>query len=263
MRNRRFLIAGTAMILSIGMLYAGKKHETENQDWVGKPYTKWDEKQAAGLFNNSAWAQVKDFRGQVQGMHGTVSDAGGPGTSGAITGTGGGTAGVDVPEFSFTVRLFSAQPIREAYVRMLQLMNHYDGLPADRQHAFDQKTGGYLNQDVSQRVVLLLSYKTNDANAKRDMDQWFNTQTTETLNQNAYLFSPIAGQLPLVKYFPPSQGGGLGAQFIFPRLFKGEPILQPGSGKLRFQLSYQPQINQTMYIDFDPKDMMYKDQLAY
>ena len=93
------------------------------------------------------------------------------------------------------------------------------------------------------------------------MDKWFNTQTNDTLKQNAYLFSPIAGQLELRRYFP--NQGGLGAEFVFPRLFKGEPILQPGADKMRFQLSYQPQIHQIMYIDFDPKEMTYKDQFSY
>ena len=260
MRQRGFLIAGAAIILSIGMLYAGKK----NENWMDKPYTQWDQKQVAELFNKSSWAVSKSFRGQATGMHGTASDmGGGPATNGAVTGTGGGTLGVDVPEFTFTARLFSAQPVREAYVRMLQIMNNYDKLPPDRQKALDQKVDGMLHFDVSQKVVIMLAYQTNDPNSKRDMDQWFNTQTTATLMQNAYLFSPTAGQLELVQYFPPSQNGGLGAQFIFPRNFKGEPILQPGAGKLRFQLSYQPQIGQIMYIDFDPKDMTYKDQLAY
>jgi hypothetical protein len=230
---------------------------------MGEPYTKWDQKQVSEMFNNSAWAVTKEFRGQVAGQHGTVTDMGSGPASGAITGTGGGTSGVDVPEFSFTARLFSAQPIREAFVRMQQIMSKYDAMPADKQHAFDQKANEYLQLDVSQKVVILLSYHTNDPNSIRDMNQWFNTQTTDTLKQNAYLYSPIAGQLELVKYFPPSQGGGLGAQFIFPRIFKGEPILQPGAGKMRFQLSYQPQINQTMYIDFDPKEMTYKDQFSY
>jgi hypothetical protein len=258
MRSRLFLIAGMAIILSIGMLYAGKKHE----NWMDKPYTKWDQKEVSELFNKSAWAQSKDFRGQVTGAHGTVTDVGGQTSSGTL-GTGGGTLGTDVAQYTFTARLFSAQPIREAYVRMLQFMNHYDQMPANQQHAFDQKVDAYLHVDVSQKVVITLSYQTNDPISRRDMNQWFNTQTTDTLKQNAYLFSPIAGQLELLKYFPPDQGGGLGAQFIFPRIFKGEPILQPGAGKMRFQISYQPQINQTMYIDFDPKEMIYKDQLSY
>jgi hypothetical protein len=261
MRSRLFLIAGTATILSIGMLYAGKKHE----NWMDEPFTKWNPKEVSELFNKSAWAQTKSFRGQVGNVDwstGKISGAEHGGGAGSI-GTGGGTQGTDVPEFSFTARLFSAQPIREAYVRMLQFMNHYDQMPADQQHAFDQKMDRLLHADVSQQVVVTLAYQTNDPISRRDMDQWFNTQTTDTLKQNAYLFSPIAGQLELLKYFAPKEGGGLGAQFIFPRIFHGEPILQPGAGKMRFQISYQPQINQAMYVDFDPKEMTYKDQFSY
>jgi hypothetical protein len=183
------------------------------------------------------------------------------GRAGGGARTGGATPGVDVPEFIFTARLFSAQPIRDAYVRMLQIMNHYDALPAARQQAFDQSLDRFLHADFSQQVVIALSYQTNDPISQRNMDKWFNTQTNDTLKQNAYLFSPIAGQLELLKYFP--NQGGLGAEFVFPRIFKGEPILQPGAGKLRFQLSYQPQIHQLMYIDFDPKQMTYKDQFSY
>jgi len=289
MRSRGFLIARTAIILSIGMLYAGEK----NENWMDKPYTQWDQKEVAELFNKSAWAQAKSFRGQAAnisrtgaahlGQHGTAVDAGtgGGNTTGNLgTGgaganapsapqsragggarTGGATPGVDVPEFIFTARLFSAQPIRDAYVRMLQIMNHYDALPAARQQAFDQSLDRFLHADFSQQVVIALSYQTNDPISQRNMDKWFNTQTNDTLKQNAYLFSPIAGQLELLKYFP--NQGGLGAEFVFPRILKGEPILQPGAGKLRFQLSYQPQIHQIMYIDFDPKQMTYKDQFSY
>jgi len=261
MRNGLYLIVGTAMLLSIGVLYAGKKHE----NWMDEPYTKWDQKQVAELFNKSAWVQTKSFRGQAAtfNQQGVASGAE-HGSAQGTFGTGGGTAGTDVTEFSFTARLFSAQPVREAYVRMLQIMNRYDAMPADQQHAFDQKVGGLLHADVSQEVVITLAYQINDPIAAKDLNQWFNTQTAQTLNQNAYLFTPSAGQVQLDKYFTPQQGGGLGARFIFPRTFHNEPILQPAAtGKMRFQISWVPQINQPLYVDFDPKEMTYKGQFSY
>ncbi|MHB8653738.1 MAG: hypothetical protein ACYDA9_07655 [Terriglobia bacterium] len=252
MRSRRFLIACATVVLVAGMVYARKK----DTGWMDEPFTQWNQKQVNEVFNNSAWAQAKDFRGQVTGEHGNFNPN--------ARGTGGGTLGTDVPDFSFTARFLSAQPIREAYVRMLQLMNHYDTLPADKQKEFDQKVGGLLHADVSDEVTITLSYHTNDPIAQREMNTWFNTQTADTLKQNAYLFTPAAGQIQLLKYLPPQEGGGLGARFIFPRTFKGEPILQPGaSGKLRFQLSWQPQVGQMMYIDFKPEAMTYKGQFSY
>ena len=260
MRSRRFLIAGTLMVLSAAIVFAGKK----NANWIDEPFTKWDQKQAAELFSKSAWVQSKSFRGQASGQHGTVADpGGGQATNGAVTGTSGGTLGVDVPEYTFTARFFSAEPVREAYVRMLQLQTHYDQMPADKQKEFDQKMGGILHADFSQEVLVTLTYHSNDPQTQRDMNQWFATQTADTLKQNAYLYTP-AGQIELLKYRAAQPGSALGAQFIFPRTFNGEPILQPGaSGRVRFQLSWQPQINQTMYIDFKAEDMTYKDQLSY
>lgn len=288
MRSRRFLIAGAAVILSIGLVNADRK----NDNWMDKPYTQWDQKEVAEVFNNSAWAQTKSFRGQVAnvsrtgggrgGQRGTAADTGAGGSATGSIGTAGvganepsasqsrpaggartgsTTPGVDMPEFNFTARLFSAQPIRDAYVRMLQIMNHYDELPPDRQHAFDQQTDRFRHADFGQNVVIALSYQCNDPVAQLNLDKWFNSQTADTLKQNAYLFSPLAGQLQLYKYFP--NQGGLGAEFVFPRLYKNEPILQPGAGKMRFQLSYQPQIHQAIYLDFDPKEMTYRDQFSY
>ncbi|HEV2233333.1 MAG TPA: hypothetical protein VGV68_08010 [Terriglobia bacterium] len=263
MRSRHYVIACTTMILCAWTLYARNKKSS----WMDEAFTQWDQKQVNLVFNNSAWAQTKEFRGQASGEHGTVTDRGSTAsaTNGGVTGVGGGTLGVDNPEYSFTARFFSAQPIREAYVRMLQIMNKYDTLPAERQKEFDQKVDGLLHADVSQEVTVTLSYHTNDPNAQRDMNQWFNTQTTDTLKQNAYLYTPGAGQITLLKYIPPQGGGGgLGARFIFPRTLNGEPILQPGAaGRLRFQLSWQPQIGQIMYIDFKPEGMTYKGQFSY
>ena len=54
--------------------------------WMDEPFTKWDQKQVAELYNNSAWAVAKSFRGQATGKHGTTTDIGGRATNGAVTG---------------------------------------------------------------------------------------------------------------------------------------------------------------------------------
>lgn len=262
MPTHRLLITGTAIILCVGTLIASKKHEK----WMDEPYGKWDQDQVSELLNKSAWAQTKALRGQAAARGSRGGGRGGRGgqNTGGWEGSGAGaTPGTDVAEFNFTARFFSAQPIREAYLRMLQIMNHYDTLPADRQQAFDQKVDSLLHPDFGQQVVITLSYTINDPVEMRDLNEWFGTQTTDTLKQNAYLYTPSAGQLGLVKYFPPDQGGGLGARFVFPRSLNGEPVLHPEPGRIRFQLSRLPHIDQTMYIDFKPQDMTYKGQFSY
>jgi len=50
-----------AMIFGMGMQEAEKK----NENWMNRPYTQWDQKEVAELFNKSAWAQTKSSRGQA------------------------------------------------------------------------------------------------------------------------------------------------------------------------------------------------------
>jgi hypothetical protein len=251
MRTRRFVVALALVVAAAAALYAKKNQEK----WLDEAFTKWNAQQVRTILGKSAWSQTKAFRGQVQGEHGDFN----PGNTGTANGA---TLGTDVTSYEFTATFFSALPVREAYVRLFQLENQYDSLPAAKKQEFDQKMDVLLHADVSQEVTINLKYQVNDANAIRDMNQWFNTQTTDTLNQNAYLYTN-AGQIILSKYLPPAATHGFGARFIFPRLHDGEPIVSAAGGKLRFQLSWQPQIGQTMYIDFKPEEMMYQGQLSY
>ncbi len=252
MTIRRLWLPLLLIAMTVGGLYAKKKPRTS---WLDKPFTKWNRGQVAQLFNNSPWARSRDYRGQTTGEHGSFTQG--------VTGTAGNaTLGVNTVTYSFTARLFSSEPIREAYVRMLQILNHYDTMPAAQQRIFDAKVDGLLHADVSKEVVVTLFYGTNDPQSERNLRQWFATQTADTLRQNAYLYTSSAGQVQLVKYFPAQGSGGLGARFIYPRLFNGKPILQPGDSRMRFQL-YVPQVGQTIYLDFKPSEMMYKGQLSY
>ncbi len=252
MRIRSLVMTCAIIALGAGALYARKKPRTT---WLDKPFTQWDKGQVVGLFNHSPWALTRAYRGQTTGEHGNFN----PGVTGT---SGNATLGVDTVTYSFTARLFSSEPIREAYVRMLQIMNHYDTMPPARQQIFDAKVDGLLHADVSQEVVLTLFYGTNDPQSARDLNQWFGTQTADTLRQNAYLYTSSAGQVQLIKYLPAQGGGGLGARFIYPRMLNGKPILQPGDARMRFQL-YVPQVGQTIYLDFKPSKMVYKGQLSY
>jgi hypothetical protein len=233
-------------------LYARKKPHTT---WLDTPFTSWKRNQVIKLFNDSPWARSRGYRGQTTGEHGNFN----PGVTGT---SGNATLGVNTVDYSFTARLFSAEPVREAYVRMLQIMNHYNSLAPAQKQIFDSKVDWLLHADVSKEVVVALFYHTNDPLSERSINQWFATQTAGTLRQNAYLYTSSAGQVQLIKYFPAHGSGGLGARFIYPRMINGKPILQAGDQRMRFQL-YVPQVGQTIYLDFQPSQMMYKGQLSY
>lgn len=220
-------------LLGLGILFAKEK-----SSWWDEPYTKWNQGQTAKMFNDSPWVQMQTY--SYESMQGSL--------------------GQNETKFQFTVRLFSAQPVREAYVRMLQLMNNYDTLPPDRQRAFDAEVGGLATADPGDEVVVSVAGVCNDTRGSRDLKYFFDTATAPTLNQNAFLYSSTAGQITLTKYLPPQSG--IGCRFIYPRTFQGKPILQPGDKELRFQM-WVPPMGQELLVAFKPSKMVYKGKFAY
>ncbi len=233
MRTRILGIGCFLALLSLGLL-SGK----EKTSWWDEPYTKWDQGQTAKMFNDSPWVEIQTYSYES--------------AQGAL--------GQNETKFQFTVRLFSSQPIRESYVRMLQIMNNYETLPADRRQTFDTQVGGLAQADPGDEVIVAVAFACNDQQGSRDLKYFFDTATAPTLNQNAFLYSSSAGQITLTKYLPPQSG--IGCRFIFPRTFQGKPILEAGDKELRFQV-YVPPMGQELRVGFKPSKMIYHGKLCY
>jgi hypothetical protein len=232
---RRRTLFATIFVILFGLgLFAGKGKES----WWDEPYTKWDQVQTVKMFNDSPWVKVQTY--SFESVQGAM--------------------GQNESKYQFYVRLFSSQPVREAYVRMLQLMNKYDQLSAERKQEFDAKVGGIATADPGDEVIVAVAYACNDPQGTRDLKTWLGTSTAATLSQSAYLYTPASGQIPLKNYFPPE--GGVGCRFIFPRTYKGQPILQPTDKELRFEV-YIPRIGQNLQVGFKPSAMEYKGKFCY
>jgi hypothetical protein len=210
-----------------------------SKDALDTPWQQWNHGQVVKMFDNSPWVQAQTYSSALAA----------------------GSNGINEVKYDCVVRLFSALPVRQSYVRMLQMMNNYEKLPPDRRQAFDTLTNGMLNRDVTNQVIVAVAISTNDPQASRDIKRFLDTSTTATLNQNAYLYSPELGRLDLAEYVPPGQHG-YGAEFIFPRVKDGKAVLQPGGKELRFELWIEP-INQQLRVGFKPSKLMYKGELAY
>jgi hypothetical protein len=231
LRITRLLTVATFSLICAALL--------TSKDLIEKPFDKWDRGEVAKIFSDSAWAQSQTYTSVIEG----------------------GYQGQNEAQYKFVVRLFSALPIREAYVRMLQIMNRYDDMAPDKRKQFDSGANGLLTANLNDEIIVALAFSTNLPEATRDVQRFLDTATTQTLNQQAFLFSPRAGRLDLKKYLPPGQEG-IGARFIFPRSLKGQPVLAPGDKELRFEVWVSP-INQRVLVGFKPSKMMYKGEIAY
>ncbi|HEV2494988.1 MAG TPA: hypothetical protein VG204_18145 [Terriglobia bacterium] len=233
MVRRSILVAGLVILTGLGLLRAKDKNS-----WWDEPFTSWNQAQTAKMFNESPWVQMQTYSSEsVQGA-----------------------LGQNETKYQFTVRLFSAQPIRDAYVRMLQLMNNYDTLPPERRQEFDSRVSKIASVDPGDEVVVAVAYACSDPQGSRDLKRFLDTATTATLSQSAFLYTSSAGQIALEKYLPPD--AGIGSRFIYPRTFKGQPILQATDKEMRFQISI-PQVGQDLIVGFKPAKMVYKGKSTY
>ncbi len=212
------------------------------KDFWEEPFEKWKREEVLRMLSNSPWSQTQTFNAVAGGR-------------------GSGTAGEKEMFYQFTVRLFSARPIREAYVRMMQILNKYDQMPPEQKQEFNARFRKALSLDVSDRVIIALDYATNDPNATRDLRTFLETARTETLKQSVYLIAPRHGRLELREYYPPSPDG-TGAKFIFPRLVNGQPVLGTQDKEIRFDFFIAP-IGQRLFLTFKAPKLMYQGQLEY
>jgi len=215
------------------------------QDFWNQPFETWTRRQVASVISDSPWAQTQTFSVALGG-----ADAGLRGEKELFT--------------KFTVRFFSARPVREAYVRLMQLVNNYDGMaPAQRQE-FDTRFNRALNLDVSDRIILALEFASNNPTAMREMTQFFQNVRTDSIRQDVYLINQHGGRVQLKEYFPPSPDG-TGAKFVFPRSLDGKPVIAAGDKEVRFEF-YVPTEGgqkQKLLITFKVAKMNYHGELNY
>jgi hypothetical protein len=181
-----------------------------------EPFQGWSRDQVKQLFDDSPWAQAEKV-------------------SSTINTRNAGETGEKDLFYTFTARFFSALPVREGYVRLYQLLNHYDAMSAAEKQQFDSKFKRALDLDTSKTVIVALEFNTNDPQAARDVMDFLHTSTTQSFKQTAYLVSQRLGRVELQEYYPPSTDG-TGAKFVFPRLVNGQPVVSPSDRDVRVDI---------------------------
>jgi hypothetical protein len=212
------------------------------KDFWEQPFDKWKREEVLRMLSDSPWSQSQTIERIIDAKNE-------------------GLAGEKELHYRFTVRFFSARPVREAYVRMARLMNNYDQMAPEQSKEFDARFKRALNLDVADRVIVAVDYTTNDPNAERDLRTFFEMATADLLKQRVYLISQRLGRVELREYSPPS-ADGTGAKFIFPRMVNGQPVFGPQDKEIRFDF-FAPAVNQRIFLTFKSAKMMYRDELSY
>ena len=189
--------------------------------WETKPFDQWSQKECQKMLADSPWAKELELVGRSVEMMAS---------SAAATDS-------RAPYIKYTAQLRSATPVRQAVVRQMQIVNKYDSLPDDQKQAFNQNTESFLIGPSSEFVVVNIQYESNILDNSRDLNRYWETQTTDVLKNSVYLSGSKGVKVPLSQ-FVSGAGGSQEFQFFFPREVDGKEILQPGDKALQLEFAY-------------------------
>jgi hypothetical protein len=247
-----------AVLLTALLLEAGSAQE--------KPWVNWTKSEAEKILNNSPWGQTQTDTDTSEMMYSPTSQ------SGVSTSTRTGVIGTQTDRQSinnsraaqgannqaisvnYHVRLLSAKPVRQAFMRVIELS----------QKSPDQELleglRAFVQRDFSNFIVVAVAFDSTDGRYSGPALQAFASATLGTLKNKTYLERKDGKRVFLLEYHAPINDG-LGAKFIFPRIVDEKKFLNTASGSVRFYSEVNNQLK--LNVTFKISDMMYNGQLEY
>lgn len=195
-----------------------------------KPWKEWNKKEAEKILSDSAWSRTQTEAQSSQSSDVTTNFGDTRGREEAVrSNTSGGGAGV-----TFHVRLFTARPVRQAYVRMLELAE------TPPEPAAAERMDAWANLAADDRIIVAVSCD-GDRGSLGRVALTFRNATTSDMKNSVYLERADGKRALLSDYAPPGKDL-FGARFTFPRTVDGQPFLTPDGGTIRFHAEYEPKI---------------------
>jgi hypothetical protein len=240
-----------------------------------KPVSQWSEKEAKKFLAESAWSRTTTFvslpavsalDGDAQiGTLPTPRDVINP-PRGYGLDKGSGIHGEKELYYRYTCRLYSAMPIREAYLRFWGARSKYDKMSAEEQRVFDDKASKLLEAGGAEDIVVAVELSSNDRRMAMEVERRLREVTKEQLRQGGksftgdlleqapFLISDHAGRVELKAYYPPSPEG-TGAKLVFPREIDGEPVVTAEDKELKLEFIV-PGSGHKLYIVWKVRDLI-------
>jgi hypothetical protein len=238
-------LAALALLLALTTVTAQEK---------GKAWTDWSKKEAEKMLSDSPWAQTQTDTDTSQMFYSPTSD---PRLGARVTSTTGVRVGEGATNQAiniiYRVRFFSARPIRQALVRLMEIQQTPPPEVA-------QKLTNFAELQSQDSIIVTVTYESNDQRYSHAVMQEFNSAITATMKNNSYLDRSDGKRLFLEEYVPPGKDG-FGARFIFLRELNGQPFISKGTSEVRFHGEYPSGLK----IDrrFKVADMTYQGGLEY
>src|SRR6266404_4138051 len=169
-----------------------------------KKWTEWSKKDALDVLEKSPWAQTQNDTDASEQMFSPTSDPrlnGNRSTSNDDSRLNQGATN-QATNVKYHVRFFSARPIREAHIRLMEL-GQTAKPPADaitRMHNFAEvKSEG--------SIIVTVTIEATDQRSGNPVQQALNSAIVGTLKNTCYLQRADGKQLFIEEYYPPGKDG--------------------------------------------------------
>lgn len=225
---------------------------SQNQE---KSWKEWSKKDTEKILTNSPWAHMQVETDTSEMFFQPTAD---PRTSGNRAPNAGQRleqgATNQAINVKYGIRFFSARPVRQAFVRTIQL--NQPKLEADvitRMNSFAELPAG-------DAIIIAVTIESTEKRLLGHVLQIVDSAATGTLKNTTYLERNDGKRLFLEEYMPPGKDG-FGARFIFPRITGERPFITPEFTDVRFVSEFSPTIK--MNMRFKISDMMLDGKLEY
>lgn len=230
----RFFCTFAAALLLAG---AAPRGGAAQDDPRKRPVAGWTKAEVERFLSDSPWARQQTVK--IQRERRAQAVAGAPISEAGTVRAEVGSAEAPV-DFTFTLRLRSARPVREALLRARQLAAGYDKMGAKERAAFDAdpRNRGLLECPAcAENYVLTLSAKSAEAPGADPVFASFKGARLADLQRYVFIADETGARRQLVHFVAP-KAPGEEAVFFFPRAgADGAPLLTPRSRELRFNVT--------------------------
>jgi hypothetical protein len=225
------------------------------KDKTQKPWTEWSQKDAEKMLSNSPWAQIQKDTHTTEMFFQPTADpnlAGNRAPNANSRLEQGATN--QSTNLNYGIRFFSARPIRQAFIRSIQLQQKK--LEPD----VLERMKNFAELPATDSIIVAVTIEGTDKRSLGKVMQLIQSAATGTLKNTTYLERNDGKRLFLEEYVPPGRDG-FGARFIFLRKVDEHPFLSPEFTDVRFVSEIASTIKLNMR--FKLSDMMLDGKLEY
>jgi hypothetical protein len=198
-----------------------------------KPWVEWSKKDAQKILDDSPWSRTQTETDTSEMFYSptNLGDTRSRETQGATN---------QATSVKFRIRLYSARPIRQAFVRLIEL-NQSESDQTEAAKTATEKRRAWASLSAGDFIIVTVAYEGTDRRYLGRVMQALNSAVTSVLKNSVYLERKDGKRIFLSDYVPPGKDP-FGARFIFSRTVDGQPFITADSGSLRFHAEYENKV---------------------